>query len=161
MPSTFRTKRGRCHLDGDWLRLESSLRGQWRRYREGGRLPALLMAGTVFGVVVILVEALLTGDVRRLLLMAGVVVALVAVARLSNYVRGFTAAEEIPVDAISHVTAKQGTKGLTRPRFVVTYEVSGETKRRYVMMPSLWLSYGADEFRRAKAAFRDAGIAVE
>jgi hypothetical protein len=28
------------------------------------------------------------------------------------------------------------------------------------MMPSLWLSYGENEFRRATAAFRDAGIPI-
>jgi len=160
MPS-FRTKRGRCHLDGDTLRLESSLRGQWRRYREGGRLPALLMAGAVLAPLVVVVSALVTGDTRTLLLFVGVVVGVVVLGRLSNHLRGFTAAEEIPVDAISRVETKRGTKGLTRPRFVVVYDADGETKRRYVMMPSLWLSYGEAEFRRAKETFRDAGIVVE
>jgi len=109
----------------------------------------------------VVVASLVTGDFRRLLLVAGVVVAVVTLGRLSNYVRGFTAETVIPTEAIDHVTAKRGTKGLTRPRFVVAYEANGETKRRYVMMPSLWLSYGDAEFRRAKATFRDAGIAVE
>jgi len=160
MPS-FRTKRGRCHLDGDTLCLESSLRGQWRRYREGGRLPALLMAGAVLAPLVVVVSALVTGDTRTLLLFVGVAVGVVVLGRLSNALRGFTTAEEIPLDAISRVEAKRGTKGFTRPRFVVTYEAGGETKHRYVMMPSLWLSYGEEEFRRATETFRDAGIVVE
>lgn len=83
------------------------------------------------------------------------------VGRLSNFVRGFTDDEEIPLDAISHVTAVPGTSGLTRPRFVVVYERGGTTKRRYVMMPSRWLSYGDNEFKRAKNAFRDAGVEVD
>jgi hypothetical protein len=58
------------------------------------------------------------------------------------------------------VTPVRGTRGLTRPRFVVTYTVDEDTKRRYVPMPSLWLSYGEREFRRAAAAFRDAGIRI-
>jgi len=39
--------------------------------------------------------------------------------------------------------------------------VDGETKRRYVTMPSLWLSYGDGEFRRAKETFRNADLVVE
>jgi len=50
--------------------------------------------------------------------------------------------------------------GRTRPRFVVTYEVGGETGRRYVVMPSLWLSYGEAAFRRANETFRNAGVVV-
>ncbi|MFC7173552.1 hypothetical protein ACFR97_04215 [Haloplanus litoreus] len=37
---------------------------------------------------------------------------------------------------------------------------TGDTRHRYVTTPSLWLSYGENEFRRATAAFRNAGISV-
>ncbi|WP_435066443.1 hypothetical protein [Haloplanus sp. C73] len=160
MPS-FRTKRGRCHLDGDALRLESSFRGQFRRYREGGLWPTLLLCGSLLSAAVILVTQLLAGDWRPLLFGIGAFLALWVAGRVSNAVRGFTSTTEIPLDAIDHVTAVPGTSGLTRPRFVVAYDANGETKRRYVMMPSRWLSYGDTEFERAKETFRDAGIDVE
>ncbi|SDZ84636.1 hypothetical protein SAMN04488065_0742 [Haloplanus vescus] len=159
MPS-FRTKRGRCVLDDDTLSLQSSLRGQWRRYREGGRWPALLMAGGMIGAVVTVVVQVLSGNWRPLLIGGGAFLILWGVGRVSNVVRGFTDDEEIPLEAISHVTAVPGTSGLTRPRFVV-YERDGATKKRYVMMPSRWLSYGDEEFDRAKDAFRAVGLAVE
>ncbi|MFB6101324.1 MAG: hypothetical protein ABEJ73_02020 [Haloplanus sp.] len=160
MPA-FRTKRGRCHLDDDALRLDSSLGGQLRRYREGSRLVFWSYIGILVVGFGFLVAKLLAGDVRTTVLTVGAVGAVVAVARASNYLRGFTSADEIPRDAITHVTAVRGTKGLTRPRFVVTYEADGETKRRYVMMPSLWLSYGEAEFGRATEVFRRVGIPVE
>jgi len=159
MPS-FRTKRGRCHVDGGTLRLESSLRGQFRRYREGGTVPALLMGGGVVGTVVVLLTQVLAGDWRPLLFGVVAFALLWVVGRVSNWVRGFTDDDEIPLDAIVHVTAVRGTTGLTRPRFVVTYERGDTTKRRYVTMPSLWLSYGDEAFVRAKETFRSAGIDV-
>ncbi|MFB6195320.1 MAG: hypothetical protein ABEI80_04050 [Haloplanus sp.] len=159
MPS-FRTKRGWCRID-DTLTLESSLRGQLRRYREGSRLLFWSYVGSLLFVVGFVAVELLAGDLRTVLFATIAAVAVVAVSRGSNYIRGFTTDDEIPVAAITHVTAVEGTTGVTRPRFVVTYEDEGETRHRYVMMPSLWLSYGEDEFRRAKEAFRDAGIPVE
>jgi hypothetical protein len=158
---SFRTKRGRCHVDDGRLRLDSSLRGQLRRYREGGRrflwgYVGALLAGFGF----LLVE-LAAGDSRTVLLVCGTAVAVVVVARVVNARRGFTTTDEIPLDAIDHVRPVRGTRGLTRPRFVVGYERDGEQRRRYVMMPSLWLPYGAETFRRAKETFRDAGLAVE
>lgn len=159
MPS-FRTKRGRCHLDDGVLRLDSSLRGQLRRYREGSRLFVWAYVFSLLAGVGFVVGELLAGETHRLLLVGGAVAAVVIVSRVGNRLRGFTDAEEIPVERITHVTAERGTKGLTRPRFVVTYGTDGTTNRRYVMMPSLWLSYGEAEFRRAKEAFRNVGIEV-
>jgi hypothetical protein len=160
MPS-FRTKRGRCYLDDETLRLESSLRGQLRRYREGGRLFFWSYVVAMLTMVGVLVGQFLAGETRTLLLTGVAISGTILLARVTNRLRGFTATTEIPVDAIEHVTANPGTKGLTRPRFVVVYDADGETKRRYVMMPSRWLSYGEAEFRRAVATFRDAGIEVE
>jgi hypothetical protein len=54
------------------------------------------------------------------------VVVVLALASAVNYWRGFTREDEIPLDERTHVTAVEGSKGLTRPRFVVTYERDGE-----------------------------------
>ncbi|WP_424017144.1 hypothetical protein ACOZ4N_14850 [Halorientalis pallida] len=160
MPS-FRTKRGRCHLDGDTLRLESSIRGYARRLREGNRL---LFWGYVVAMLVAVGTPLwliLSGESQDLGLILGGVVLVVGGARASNYLRGFTSDEAIPLDDVVRVTATEGRKGLTRPRFVVHYDRDGTRKKRYVMMPSLWLDYGEAAFERANAAFREAGVPVE
>ncbi|RXK50457.1 hypothetical protein [Halorientalis pallida] len=160
MPS-FRTKRGRCHLDGDTLRIESSIRGYARRLREGNRLlfwayvVAMLVAvGTPFSLI-------LWAEYQDLGLVLGGVALVVVLARVGNYLRGFTGDEEIPLEDVARVTATEGTKGLTRPRFVVEYDRNGDHKKRYVVMPSLWLDYGEETFDRAKTAFREAGLPVE
>lgn len=160
MPS-FRTKRGRCHVEDGRLRLESSLRGQMRRYREGSRLlywSFLVVIVVAIGYPVVLVA---TGEYRTVLFWGGGVALVLGGGYALNRWRGFTSEDEIPLDAVTHVTANEGRKGLTRPRFVVTYVADGETKRRYVMMPSKFLSYGDDEFERATACFREAGLPVE
>lgn len=160
MPS-FRTKRGRCHIEGDQLRLDSSFRGQLRRYREGSRLlfaSYLVVLAVAVGYPVVLVA---TGEGETLLFWgAGIVLVLGGAAALNRW-RGFTSDDEIPIEAITHVTAERGTRGLTRPRFVVSYVRDGEPKRRYVTMPSTFLSYGEDEFELAKSLFRDAELPVE
>lgn len=159
--ASFRTKRGRCHLDGDRLRLESSLWGQLRRYWEGNRLlfgAYLVALGAVAGFVV---TQALAGEYRRVLLWGGGVVAALGVGLAVNRLRGFTREEEIELDRILRVRAVEGRKGLTRPRFVVAYERDGQVRKRYVMMPSKWLSYGPGEFHRARETFEDAGIPVE
>jgi hypothetical protein len=160
MPS-FRTKRGRCHLDGETLRLESSFRGYARRLREGNRLlfwayvVAMLVAvGTPLSLV-------LSGEYQNLWLILGGVALVVVIARTSNYLRGFTSDEAIPLGDVVRVTATKGSKGFTRPRFVVHYDRDGKRKKRHVMMPSLWLDYGDEAFERASAAFREAGLPVE
>jgi hypothetical protein len=160
MPS-FRTKRGRCHLDGGTLRIESSCRGYVRRLREGNRvlfwsyvLAMIVAVGTPLSLIV-------SGDVRGVGFVLGGVVLLVGVARASNSLRGFTSEAEIPLDDVRRVTATTGTQGLTRPRFVVEYDRDGERKKRYVMMPSLWLDYSEETFERAKTVFREAGVPVE
>jgi len=160
MPS-FRTKRGRCHLDDGRLRLESSLRGQLRRYREGSRVlfvSYLVVIAVAVGYPIVLVA---TGEYRTVLYWGGGIALILGVGYAINRWRGFTRDDEIPLDAITHVTAKKGTRGLTRPRFVVTYASDEGTKRRYVMMPSTYLSYGEDEFERGEAAFREVGVPVE
>lgn len=160
MPS-FRTKRGRCYLDGGSLRIESSIRGYARRLREGNRLLFWSYVVAMLVAVGTPLTLLLSGESQDLGLILGGVVLVVVIARASTYLRGFTSDEAIPLDDVARVTATTGTTGLTRPRFVVHYDRDGKRKKRYVMMPSLWLDYGEEAFERASAAFREAGIPVE
>lgn len=160
MPS-FRTKRGRCHLDGDTLCLESSLRGQFRRLREGSRVLFWTYVLALLSAAGFLVSAGLAGEYWHLGLSVGGALLVIALGYGRNALRGFTRDAEIPLEDVVCVTATAGTKGLTRPRFVVHYERDGERRKRYVTMPSLWLDYGEAEFERAKACFRAQGLTVE
>lgn len=155
---SFRTKRGRCVFDTDAgeLRLTSSWRGQFRRYYEGSKpLFALLVLA-----VVALLGFLATADSQRLLLFAGVLVAVLVLSHAGNYLRGFSTADRIPLDAVVAADPVAGN-AMTRPRFVVRYETDGGVKKRYVMLPSRYLSYTDEEFETAKRLFREHGVPVE
>jgi len=158
--SSFRTKRGRCVIEDDTLALESSLRGQLARYREGNRLLYWCYVGILLALVGWVGSRLLFGFDQRDLLTVGVIVGLLALARGIAWTRGFTSADTIPVSAIDRVNAIDGAKGVTRPRFIVHYERDGDEKKRYVMMASRFLSYGDDEFETAIAVFREHDIPV-
>ncbi|MFB6150576.1 MAG: hypothetical protein ABEJ40_02095 [Haloarculaceae archaeon] len=156
-PSTFRTKRGECRIGDDELVLESSFVGLFRRLYEGNRW---IFAGYVLAVVSP-VAVSLTAEPESVLLWVGGALAVVLVATAVNRARGFTSDGRIPLDAVESVSATGGSKGLTRPRFVVTYRKGGEEKRRYVLMPSKYLSYGDEAFERGKRAFRERGLLDE
>ena len=159
--ATFRTKRGRCVLTDDELRIESGVLLQARRYWEGNR--ALLVGYlALYGILILAsLRVVGRGDWRALALGAGVVAALVVGGRVLNSRRGVTGDDRIPLHDVEAVEAVAGDDLLTRPRFVVRYWRGNRVKYRYVMMPSGLLSYGDSEFDRAAATFREAGIPVE
>ena len=159
--ATFRTKRGRCVLADDELRIESGVRLQARRYWEGNRA---LLAGylALYGLLFLAsLRVVGRGNWRAVALGVGVVAALVVGGRVLNSRRGVTGDDRIPLRDVEAVEAVAGDDWLTRPRFVVRYWRGGRIRYRYVMMPSGLLSYGDAEFDRAVATFRDAGIPVE
>lgn len=155
---SFRTKRGRCIFDTETgeLRLTPSWKGQFKRYYEGSKLIfALMVLFMLWGSFQVI-----TADLRELVIGLLLLIAILAVGYLSNYVRGFTSRESIPLDAITAVTPIEG-RWWTRPRFIVEYEVNGTAKKRYVMLPSPHLSYTDNEFERAKDLFRTHGIPIQ
>lgn len=158
---TFRTKRGRCVLTDDELRVESGILLHAKRYWEGNR--TLLAAYIALYAVLVIASARVVGrgDWDALALGAGVVAALVVGGRVLNYRRGVTSDDRIPLHDVEAVEAVEGDDWLTRPRFVVHYWRGNGVKYRYVMMPSGLLSYGEREFDRAAELFREAGIPVE
>ncbi|MDY7081404.1 MAG: hypothetical protein SXQ77_03115, partial [Halobacteria archaeon] len=81
--------------------------------------------------------------------------------RAVNRLRGFTSDDEIRVDAIKRVKTLEGADGLRRPRFVIEYEKGDKTKKRYIRMPSRLLSFGEDEFEKAKKTFQELGMNLE
>ncbi|WP_160133734.1 hypothetical protein [Halococcus salsus] len=156
--TSFRTKRGRCVLDSEAgeLRLTSSWRGLFKRYYEGNKL---VFGGMVLGLGSLPI-ALLSADRRTLLVGLGLLVVLIAGGRLSNSVRGFTTARRIPLDSVVAIEPIEGS-AVTRPRFVVSYSAAGTVKKRYVMLPSRYLSYTGEEFEKAKSLFRRHDLPLE
>lgn len=157
--SSFRTKRGRCHLDGGTLRLEGSTAGTLRRYWEASTLAFALYAGAVVAGLGAFGWLLLVADGYTLALLGGAVSGGLAVYLLQR-LRGFTRATEIPLESVERVSAVEGALGLTTPRFVVTYEADGK-RRRYVTMAPRWIPGSEGDFQRGRDAFAEAGIPVE
>lgn len=162
-PRGFRTKRGKCVVEDDVIRLESSAAGYLRHLWHGNRLLFLgFVAGVIFAPVVLILQVLAGNASPAPMLLGAMVVLLVLLAVRAVYrLRGFTRDKKIPIDKVERVVAVEGTKGLTRPRFVVRYEKEGRIRKRYVLMPSKWLSFGEEELRRAKEVFREAGLPLE
>lgn len=158
---SFRTKRGRCVLTDEELRIETGVLAQARRYWEGNRLLLATYLAVYALLVVAAAEVVRTGDWRAVGFGAIAVVALVVAGRALNRQRGVTGDDRIPLHDIERVEAVAGDDWLTRPRFVVSYWRGNAIAHRYVMMPSGLLSYGQREFEQATELFREYGIPVE
>jgi len=159
--ATFRTKRGRCVLTDDELRVESGLYLQARRYWEGNKVLLAGYLGLYGALAVAAVRTLRAGDWRAVAVGALAVATLLVAGRAANRRRGVGSADRIPLHDVKSVAAVEGDDWLTRPRFVVRYWRGGGVKERYVMMPSGLLSYADEEFERAERAFREHGLPVE
>jgi hypothetical protein len=81
-----------------------------------------------------------------------------AAALLLDYARGFRSPNSIRLGAIEDVSATRGSKGMTRPRFVIRYSDEGSTYRRRVNLPSLYTSEGEDTYEHAQEAFEKRGF---
>lgn len=164
---SFAVKSGSCRFEDGALLFDTSRLGYIRNlyegyWREGGWYRLLFLGyvlAPVFGLVSLALGYDETGPVAWYVL-AAVVVALLGVWAYQRFGRGFTSVDRIPLDAIESVEAVEGTRGLTRPRLVVTYCEGDERRRRYVLLPSTYLPDGEDAFERACAAFRERGFAV-
>jgi hypothetical protein len=161
--TSFRTKRGRCILDDERLYLSSSWAGQMRRYQEGGFFGKIMLVSLAALPVIILFNLIMV-DGTEVLEGFGIGLGLglggILLAYLINYFRGFATDRVIQRDAIESFKAVEGSKGVSRPRFILKFEKNGEKRNRYIMMPSKFLSYGEEEFEEAKDKLREEGFEV-
>lgn len=158
---TFRTKRGRCVLTDEELRIETGVVPQIRRYWEGNKLLLAVYLVVYAVLLAAAVEVVRGGNWGALAFGAGVVAAVSVGGWVLSRRRGVRSDDRIPLGDIESVAAVEGDDWLTRPRLVVRYWRGNGVKRRYVMMPSGLLSYGDSEFERAKAVLREREISVE
>lgn len=165
----FETKRGECRIEDGTLVLDESIRQQfenWYRgyWQEGGRTGTLLFLGLLLGASWVVLYPLVLAVSGRWTMLAifGVAIILVlGVLRAINRWRSFTSRARIPLDSISEVTLNRGTSGITRPRFVVTYEVDGEERHRYVMLPSTFMAHGEERIETAIVVFERHGFDID
>ncbi|WP_135827003.1 hypothetical protein [Halorussus ruber] len=159
---TFRTKRGRCVLTDEEIRIEEGLVSHARRYWEGNRLLLVVYLGVYAALLAASASILADGDSWDALAVAvGAVAVVLVVGRVLNRRRDVTGDDRIALLDVERVEAVEGDDWLTRPRLVVHYWRGGGVKHRHVMMPSGLLSYGGSEFERAKDLLRERGISVE
>lgn len=162
MPDAFRTKAGRCVLDGEALRFER---------RDGGPLGTLgealtgedVPTGHRVAVAVLAVALLGVAVLSSRLLPAWLVTAgaVGLVAWAAWYLReGLPAPadgpDEIPLEAVVGVDRDPGVPLLSRPRFVVRFRDEGGVKHRVVTCPSRLFGFPALE--RGTAFFEDLGL---
>ena len=164
-PETVRTKRGRARFGDGTIRFEESVRGYGRAlirdYWDGGnRWQRALLVGYAFGVLYGLGTFAWELAHGRWLLPAAVVTGVAAAWLVGRY-RGFRSVDAIDLDRMGSVTATRGSKGLTRPRLVLTYRTDAGPRKRRLILPSLYAVDGEAAFDRAVAAFDGRGIDVD
>jgi hypothetical protein len=156
------TKRGTARFSEDCVQFEESFSGHvrslYRGYWRGGTWwQSGILVGYLLAVPIGLgwvVGAVRGGDSLRLAVVAGLLVVL----RLADYARGFRSPDRIRLDTIENVSATDGTRGLTRPRLVISYTDGGTIYRRRVNLPSLYTSGGETTYERARTAFAERGL---
>jgi hypothetical protein len=169
---SFETKRGRCLVDGRYLRLEESTAGYLRNLYEGywvdgTRRTRLVFALTFFGFgypVAVLANAVFGSgpvvDSTTLVVLGGAGGVALAVTAYRRVVRGYTTADRIPLSAVTGASVTRGTKGLTRPRVTVVYDDGGRTRRRAILLPSLFLPDGEERYSQAVRVLGAADVPV-
>lgn len=166
---SFRTGRGEALVTDDAVVFEESAVGRFRSafesyWQNGTRWHRGLYVTTIFGLLYslgFLSWQILSGAVSPQF--AGAVVLLMPVGigllKLVDYARGFRSPDRIPLDTIEAVSATRGSKGLTRPRLVITYTSGTNSYRCRVNLPSLYTPNGESQFERSLRAFEERGFA--
>ncbi|NHN58403.1 MULTISPECIES: hypothetical protein [Halorussus] len=159
--ASFRTRRGRCVLTDDELRIESGLASHVLRYWEGNRLLLAAYLAVYAALTVAAGRVLARGDWDALAFGVVAVAAAVVAGRRFSARRDVTRDSRIPLYDVEAVEAYAGEARFSPPRFVVRYWRGGDVKRRYVLMPSRTLSYADAEFEAATRLLRERGVPVE
>jgi hypothetical protein len=160
---SFRTNRGRAIFDEEKLYISSSWTGLLKRYYEGGFFGKLTLSSLTLLPIIYLFNFLM---IRSTSFLEGVAIGtvigavLIALYYTVNYFRGFSYKSVISKDSIKGFKVIEGSTGLTQPRFIIKFEKSNEIKNRYIIMPSMLLSYGESEFEKAKKLIKEEGFEI-
>ncbi|WP_435101726.1 hypothetical protein [Halarchaeum sp. P4] len=163
MPSveSFPTKRGRARFEDGIVVFEESVRGYVRSlYRGYWRSDAWWRKAMFAGYVVAWVAAIawvLTAMRHDLLLVAAGLLVLAAL-WVIQYLRGYRSPDRVALDDVADVSVTRGSKGLTRPRLVLTYRTGDGRYKRRVNLPSRLTPNGDEAYKRAVTAFEQRGF---
>lgn len=154
----FPTQFGRCVLDDESgeLRLESD---GWRthlrrRYRRSRVTFALLVGWVLF-----VVWSLATASLDELRWVLGFAVVAFGVLLVGARLLGYAPTDAVALDDVTHVDASVDGS-LTRPRFVVHYDVDGRGRKARFTLPGKGTA-GDDGAEAVRRAFESRGIHVE
>lgn len=153
---SFRTRGGQWRITDEAIHIDGNYIGRIKRHYDENKLLTLVW----FVLLLYVLYSLVFGDWEVYSLGLGIAGSYLAFGYVYNYVRDFTYDNRIQRDAIEIVKPVTGTKGLSRPRFIVKYKRDGKRKNRYIQMPSKF-GYGDEEFEKAKELFRIEGIPLE
>lgn len=163
-PTSIRTKRGWARFVDGRIEFEESMPGYARAlvrdYWDGGsRGQRAICLGYAFAALYGLGFFALELSQGRWLLPA-VVVGVLVVTWLVGRFRGFRSVDSLDLDRVQSVTATRGSKGLTRPRLVLSDRTDDGPRKRRLLLPSLYAVDGETAFERAVAAFEVRGVPV-
>lgn len=154
----FKTRSGQCWITDEAIQIDESYIGRLKRHYD--ETPLLALSWLIFPLYVLYLLVFEDWEWDWYVLGLAGAGTYLAFGYASTPVRDFTYDDRIGRDAIETVKPVSGTRGLSRPRFIVKYKRNGERKHRYIQMPSKF-GYGNEEFEKAKKLFRSEGIPLE
>jgi hypothetical protein len=162
----FRTRRGRCVVGDDEIRIEESIRGHLRTAWDAYNCRASVLTHVVasFLVVAVAGSAILlnrTDDPWAVAFNVVFVVYLLFAVAAVVYVRFVSdeGTERIRNDDVVTIRAVRGGGAASPPRFVVVHRVGTDTRRR-VVLPTTPGGDDGETYEAARRAFREAGYEV-
>ena len=97
-------------------------------------LPVIILANIGTDTFQPVLTGLKTGAILGTFLITGGIIV--------NYFRDFSYDRKIPRNSINKFKIVEETKGLSKPRFIMKFEKNNEEKKRHIIIPSKFLSYG-------------------
>lgn len=155
---SFKTKKGRCIVTDDAVRLESPFLARFKRTYEGSKL---LFIGVMllFGYMIV---SLVTDRFifwRPIAVWAIIIAAIIGVLkRIVIYFLDQTLDDRIPLQRVTRITLNEVRN---RPVFFIHYEKDGSAVYRPIPLPSSRYEYTKQEVETAKEIFARHGFPVE
>lgn len=154
---TFRTKTGSCTITpGEIVLTRSGVRGAMAERTIGNSIARPLIIYGILGIAMLAYGILTFSDGDPV---GGVLFSLIGGVFIWNVVasRNNSAVPLIKRSAIRSVEAHPPRPPFTRGYFTVFFEDGGAVRKRLIMLPGS-MEGGGDEYKRAEAAMREAGL---
>lgn len=153
----FKTKKGRCIVTDEEIRLESPFLARFKRTYEGSKL---LFAGVVLVIGYLVVSLIFDQFIFQRAPMVwaiGIATIVIVLKLLYVYASNQTLDNQIPLDKVKHIKLIQRR----RPIFIVNYEKNDSEVYRAIPLPSARYSYTEQELEKAKRLFKRHGFQIK